>query len=66
MVRRFDNPVVIDIGEGNKTLRITVEQLGRDGSVLTRQMVAIAYGEDDDQVRPSLKQIEGFLRAPDR
>ena len=33
-VRRFKQPVVIDIGEGSKGILLTIEQLGLDGSAL--------------------------------
>ena len=46
-VRRFANPVVVDIGEGSKTLMLTLEQLGADGEVLERRRVMLSYSEDD-------------------
>ena len=58
--------VLIDIGKGNKPLRMTVEQLAQDGLVLTRQRVALTYGGDDDLARPSPRQMEDFLGSSER
>ena len=59
-MREFARPVVIDIGAGSKTMRLTLDQLGQGGEVLERRQVLMAY-RADDSVRPSIKVIEEFI-----
>ena len=59
-IRRYARPVVIDLGEGSKNLVLTVEQVGRDGTVLERRRILLTYG-DDGQMRPNVDLLGKFL-----
>ena len=44
----FANPVAIDIGDGSKSVRLTVEQVDRNGDVLEKRQAYVAYDESGD------------------
>ena len=54
----------MDIGEGSKTLLLTLDQLGRDGEVIERRQVLITYGQDD-AVRPSMDVMRSVIDLPE-
>ena len=65
-IRQFALPVVVDLGEGSKTVLLTVAQVGHDGEVMERRRVLLTVDLGGPTLRPGSKVWNKLLGIPDQ
>ena len=63
-IREFAWPVVVDLGEGSKTVLLTVEQVGHDGEIMERRRVLLALERGGPTLRPGFKVWNKLMEIP--